>query len=298
MNGFFKSPHFKVLFAITLVLVAFMIRSATSGGTDIIVSQAVGAVSAPFLKITSGVSASVSDFMQRYVETEKVYLENEELKKLLREANEKLVDYESLRRENEQFREFLELKEQNPDFDFETAMVIGRDAGNRFGSFTIDKGSIAGIETADPVITADGLVGIVWEVGLTYSHVRTILDPSLEAGVYDIRTKDSGIITGSVKLSDEGLCKMSYIIRESGASAGDLIVTSGIGGVFPKDLVVGTIKEVSPEPGGISLSASVRPAANISQITDVLVIKNFAGQATGENESVSAPSPEAEGAGN
>ncbi len=288
MNEFFKSWRFKVLLGIVIVLFAFMLRAAASGGADTILSQAVGVITSPFMKLSASVSESVENFMERFVMTEKVYMENEKLKEQLRDANEKLVDYETIKRENEQFREFLELKEKNPDYDFETAMVIGRDSGSRSGSFTIDKGSLAGIEVADPVITADGLVGIVWEVGLTYSQVRTILDTSLEVGVYDIRTRDSGIVTGDIALADDGLCRMSYIARESGASAGDLIVTSGIGGVFPKDLVVGTLLTVKPESSGISLYASVSPAADISGVTDVLVIKYFEGQGASVTESGSA----------
>jgi len=294
MNEFFKSWHFKVLMGIVIVLFAFMLRAAATGGTGTLISQTVGVITAPFMKLSASVADSVSNFAERYLLTEKVYLENEELKEQLRDANEKLVDYETIKRENEQFREFLELKEDNPDYDFETAMVIGRDATSRFGSFTIDKGSLAGIEVADPVITADGLVGIVWEVDLTYSYVRTVLDTSLEVGVYDIRTRDSGIVTGDVTLADDSLCRMSYIPRDSGASAGDLIVTSGIGGVFPKDLVVGTLLSVQPESSGISLSATVRPAADISGVTDVLVIKYFEGQGAAANNASGASSSQSE----
>ena len=212
-------------------------------------------------------------------------LENEELKKQLREANEKLIDYEQKKRENEQFRSFLGLKETNPDYEFEPATVIGRDSTNRFYSFTIDCGSIHGVEAADPVITADGLVGIVWEVGLTYSHVRTILDISVEAGVYDISTRDSGIVTGDISLSSEGLCKLKYLPKDSGIANGNLIVTSGIGGVFPKDLPVGTVKSIEVDASGLSLTAVIIPSADIENVTDVLVIKSFNGQSKGYSDS-------------
>ena len=216
-------------------------------------------------------------------------LENEELRRQLREANDKLVEYENIKRENEQFREFLQLKENNPDYDFETATVIGRDSTSRFGSFTIDKGSVDGIEVADPVITSDGLVGIVWEVGLTYSHVRTVIDISVDVGVYSISTRDSGIVSGDITLSSEGLCKLHYLPKNSGISAGELIVTSGIGGVFPKNLVVGTVRSIELDSNGLSLSAAIEPAADIAGVTDVLVIKSFDGQSGG----VSAESGEA-----
>ena len=285
MQKFFKSWYFKVLCCLAIFAVAIMIRAAASGSTEVFLSQTVSVVSQPFLKVSTAIINSVGNFLDRFANAEELYLENEKLKEQLREANEKLIDYEQKKRENEQFRSFLGLKETNPDYEFEPATVIGRDSTNRFYSFTIDCGSIHGVEAADPVITADGLVGIVWEVGLTYSHVRTILDISVEAGVYDISTRDSGIVTGDISLSSEGLCKLKYLPKESGIANGNLIVTSGIGGVFPKDLPVGTVKSIEVDSGGLSLTAVIIPSADIENVTDVLVIKSFNGQSKGYSDS-------------
>lgn len=289
MQKFFKSWGFKLICALAVLAIAVMVRAAAVGDTDVFISQTLSVISQPFLKLSTSVSESVNGFLDRFVRTEDVFLENEELRRQLREANDKLVEYENIKRENEQFREFLQLKENNPDYDFETATVIGRDSTSRFGSFTIDKGSVDGIEVADPVITSDGLVGIVWEVGLTYSHVRTVIDISVDVGVYSISTRDSGIVSGDIALSSEGLCKLHYLPKNSGISAGELIVTSGIGGVFPKNLVVGTVRSIELDSNGLSLSAAIEPAADIAGVTDVLVIKSFDGQSGG----VSAESGEA-----
>lgn len=285
MQKFIKSWYFKVLCALAVFSVALMIKAASSGSADVFLSQTVSVVSQPFLKFGASVTGSVNEFLDRFVHAEENYLKVEELQEELREANEKLIDYERIKRENEQFREFLQLKETNPDYDFATATVIGRDSTNRFGSFTIDKGSLDGVEAADPVITADGLVGIVWEVGLTYSHVRTILDISVEVGVYDIATRDSGIITGDISLSSDGLCKLKYLPKESGIASGNLVVTSGIGGVFPKDLPVGTVRSIEVDSSGLSLMANIEPAADIMEVTEVLVIKSFNGQSQGFSDS-------------
>ena len=285
MQKFLKSWYFKVLCCLAVFAVAIMIRAAASGSAEVFLSQTVSVISQPFLKASSAITNSVGNFLDRFANAEELYLENQDLKKQLREANEKLIDYEQKKRENEQFRSFLGLKETNPDYEFEPATVIGRDSTNRFASFTIDKGSLDGVEAADPVITADGLVGIVWEVGLTYSHVRTILDISVEAGVYDISTRDSGIVTGDISLSSEGLCKLKYLPKESGISSGNLIVTSGIGGVFPKDLPVGTVKSIEVDSSGLSLTAVIIPSADIENVTDVLVIKSFNGKSKGYSDS-------------
>ena len=285
MNKFFKSWSFKILCGLAVFAVAIMIRAAASGSADVFLSQAVSVISQPFLKASTAITNSVGEFLDRFANAEENYLRVQELEEQLREANEKLIGAEQDKRENEQFRSFLGLKETNPDYEFEPATVIGRDSTNRFYSFTIDRGSLHGVEEADPVITADGLVGIVWEVGLTYSHVRTILDISVQVGVYDISTRDSGIVSGDISLSSEGLCVLEYLPKDSGIANGNLIVTSGIGGVFPKDLVVGTAKSIDVDSGGLSLTAKISPAADIADVTDVLVIKSFNGQSDGFSDS-------------
>ena len=278
MQKFFKSWHFFVLIAIAILAIAIMIHAAASGNTDVFLSQAASVVSQPFLDLNSTITNSIDDFLDRFVRTEKVYLKNDELNERVRELEDKLVDYEKIKRENDQLRKFLELKETNPDYEFEPATVIGRDASSRFASFTIDKGSIDGIKTSDPIITSDGLIGIVWEVGTTYSHVRTILDISVEVGVYSISTRDSGIISGDISLASDGLCRLSYLPKNSGIASGDIVVTSGIGGVYPKDLRVGTVKNIKLDGNGLSLSAEIVPFADISNVTDVIVLKSFNGQ--------------------
>jgi rod shape-determining protein MreC len=100
--------------------------------------------------------------------------------------------------------DYLEIKDSNPDFDFEPAMVIGRDAADRFYSFTIDKGSNDGISKNDPVITNEGLVGIILDVGITHSKVLTILDSTVEVGAMDSITREIGITSGDLILSQQG----------------------------------------------------------------------------------------------
>ena len=294
LQKFFKSWYFKVLCGLAIFAIAIMIRAAASGSSEVFLSQAISVISQPFLKVSTAVTTSVGNFLDRFANAEQNYLRVQELEEELRDANKKLIDYEQKKRENEQFREFLGLKETNPDYDFEPATVIGRDSTNRFYSFTIDKGSIHGVQPADPVFTADGLVGIVWEVGLTYSHVRTILDISVEAGVYDISTRDSGIVTGDIALSSSKLCMLKYLPKESGISSGNLIVTSGIGGVFPKDLPVGKVQSIEVAPGGLSLTAIIEPSADIENVTDVLIIKYFNGQSTGYSDKTSSEGGENE----
>ena len=97
-----------------------------------------------------------------------------------------------------------------------TASVIGRDPSDQFYSFTIDKGTLDGVSYQDPVITADGLVGIVSEVGPVFAKVTTILDVRLNVACQDVRTQDVATVSGDIELAQNGQCRMSLIPRESG----------------------------------------------------------------------------------
>lgn len=278
MRDFFKSLHFKILLAVLVVLVTFLLRAAYMGGLGTMGSYALGLVVTPLQQVSSRVSYAVTGVLDTLFRAGEYRDENERLREELRQLREQLVDYETVKQENEQYRQFLELKDKNKDFQFELATVIGRSPDARFYSFTIDKGTIDGVALRDPVITADGLVGYISEVGPTYAQVITILDPTLHVGASDARTRDTGIVIGTVALAEQGKCKLSYIDRESAVSRGDIVTTSGVGGIFPKGLMIGVVEEVQVESHGMSLYAVLEPVVDIPSVKDVLVITDFEGQ--------------------
>lgn len=283
MQGFFKSTRFKILAGLLIVLFAFMLRATVTGGASVMISQVLGVITRPFTSVSASISKETANFLGSFIHAGEISRENEELRKEIRELNQQLADFEQYKHENEYLREYLEVKEQNPDFKFETAEVIQRDPNNRFHSFMIDKGSLSGIEYLDPVITADGLVGRVTEVGLTYSKVVTILDVEMDVGSYDVRTRDTGMLGGDSKLAAEGYCRLSLLPRESVAAKGDIVLTTGISGLFPKDIMIGKIVQVEDESHGKSQYAVVEPSAQIATLTDVMVITDFRGQGSSED---------------
>lgn len=280
MKEFFSSKRFKVLVALAIMLCAFMLRAAWTGGFGTVASSVLGAVTVPLQKVSAGISDAVDDFFYTFVQAKEIRAENEANKELIRELTEKLKDYDKIKYQNQVYEEFFKIQDRLTDMEVEPAAVVGRDASDRFYSFTIDKGTMDGVSVRCPVFTADGLVGVVTEVSLTYAKVQTILDPHLNIGVYDSRTRDTALITGTVELAEKGLCKMYLLPRESGAAVGDLVLTSGISGVYPKELTVGKILEIDLESHGSSLYAIVQPSADIKHVKDVLVIKSFTGQGT------------------
>ena len=280
MQEFFHSTKAKILLAVLVLLGAFMLRAIWTGGFSPMASQLLGAVATPFQRAAADVSGGIDGFFDRFVRASQTAEENEQLKAEIAKLNKQLVELEELREENRRLETLVDIQAEHEDMEMVPAALIGRDYNSRFGSFTIDKGSHHGISPRDPVISEEGLVGIVSEVGLTHSKVITSLDVSLNVGAMDNRVRETGIVTGNMELAGEGKCLMNYLSRESGAFAGDLVITSGSDsrGLFPEGLVIGTITEVQAESSGLSLYAVVEPAAPIYELRDVFVITEFLGQ--------------------
>ena len=278
MKEFFKTGRFRVLLVVGCLLFSFLLRSIYTGGLMPLLSSAGGMLMVPLNSISAAAGAATVLRFGPFLSSGEVHRENQALREEIQRLEEQLIDYETVKMENEQFRELLEIKERNSDLIFEPATVVGRTPDDWFGSFTIDVGTYHGVSLRCPVITSDGLVGIVSEVGRGYSKVQTILDASVSIGGVDIHTLDTGIITGTIPLAQEGSCKLGFLPRESGVTPGDTIVTSGTGGLLPRGLIVGEIQSVEMETSGLSLYAVITPAADIQGARQVFVITDFGGK--------------------
>lgn len=278
MSEFFQSKIFKLFLALAALILVLMLRSSFAQGNSNFFSDMVGMVTTPLQKATSSVSNSAGGFWERLFSADELYEENQQLKEQLRVLTEQQVELEQYRWENESLKAFMGLKEEHPDHEYVMASVVSRDPNSRFHSFVVDKGSLDGVEYLDPVITEDGLVGRISEVGLTFSKVTTILDPALHVGAYNARTRDMGTITGRIEAAEEGLCSMELVSRSSTAAKDDIIVTAGSTGLFPKDLVIGRIVSLENESDGKSMTAMIQPAAEVDSVTNVLVVTSFRGQ--------------------
>lgn len=278
MKEFFHSWVFKVLLALCIVMFAFLLRATMTMGASTVVEQIVGTITAPVQSLTSGLSGSITGFLDRFLRASEISQENEQLREENRKLIEQMVDYENYKHENESLKEQLGIQEENPQWETMIASVIGRDPSDQFYSFTIDKGTLDGVSYQDPVITADGLVGIVSEVGPVFAKVTTILDVRLNVACQDVRTQDVATISGDIEMAQQGRCKMSLIPRESGIAKGDIVQTAGTSGLYPQGIVVGRVSDVGFEPQGTMMYAVVEPANDIKSIKDVVIITSFKGQ--------------------
>lgn len=277
MRFFFRSKQFKIILSILIALIAVSVIFSIIGSQLSPQANIVGTITAPFRSAVNGIWNGIEDFVSAYRDGNKLMLENAELEGELNDLREQLADYEQAIAENEFYKKYLKIAEDNPDFKFTAATLISRDNDDPYQSFVINKGSLNGVSAYDPVITDAGLVGFVSQVGLTTSKVTTILSPELSLGALDNRTNDSGIISGNLEVAKSGKTKFYNLARSCNVAIGDYVVTSGEG-IFPKGLLIGKIESIGNDKYNTSIYATVIPFADIEALRQVMVITEFDGQ--------------------
>ena len=198
------------------------------------------------------------------------------LRRQVGELQEKVRQGEEASRENEQLRDLLGLQARRRDFVFEAAKVTARSTSNWESTLTLSKGSAAGIEAGDCVVTQTGvLVGVVAETGLNWSTVSTVIDTGTEIGGIVTRTYSAGVLEGDFSLMNEGKLKLNYLPEGAQLVTGDEVLTSGRGEVFPSGLEVGRVEGVFTDPSGQTRYAVVTPSVALDSLIEVFVIKDF-----------------------
>ena len=154
-----------------------------------------------------------------------------------------MVDYDRIKAENEAYKALANIQSSRPEMSCTSAFVIGRDPLDPFYGFTLDQGSVDGIEVNDTVVSDEGyLLGMVVEVEATSCKVMTILHPNFNAAGVVSRTRDNGIITGSADYAADGACVLTNLNRNTLTQKSDQVITTGLGGVFPPDVLVGVVR--------------------------------------------------------
>lgn len=189
------------------------------------------------------------------------------------------------RYEFERLQELYKLDQNYAEYEKTAAHVIGKDAGNWFGTFTIDKGSKDGIEVNMNVLAGSGLVGIVTDVGPTWAKVRSIIDDSSNIGAMAISTSDTCIVSGDMALMGTGQIAFSQMENNDNVVAvGDQIVTSYISDKYLQGILIGSVSEVNVDSNNLTRSGYITPAVDFKNIQEVLVITTTKAELTGENK--------------
>lgn len=222
---------------------------------------------APLYGVVAGVNRTVSGGWADYVDLLEVRKENKQLRESVKILNGRLLEAGEAVLANERLKKLLELK-SSLHAPALAAAVIGEDGSPWFKSIVIDRGAADGLREGMPVVASDGVVGQVVKVSAGSSRVLLLTDhASGIAGTVE-RSRARGVVKGK----GSGRCALEFSLHEEDVKVGDTVITSGIGGVFPKGLPVGEVTMVKKGEYGIFQTVEVRPKVNISRLEEVLVI--------------------------
>ena len=211
-------------------------------------------------------------YMFRY---ESLLAENQALKEKIAQMEDNARTADALKREVARLQALLELKQVNPDYKMLDAYVIGWDPTDWSSSFTMDKGSVAGVEKGQCVITANGeVVGLVVEVGPTWATVRTVLDSALEISASIATSGYSGMVQGGYATGNDGMLRMNYLPSDSVIRNNDQVVTAG-STVYPRDLILGYVVDAGFDETGVAKFAILEPAADFGALEQVFVLTAY-----------------------
>lgn len=275
MNRFFKSATFKVLLAIAIILIAATVLATAVSDATTPVTKFFSFITSP-LQNAAGYVSSKLDGMEGGFISSKAYEQRvAELEQELADCRKQLVDYENMKKQIASYEEFLGVREKNPDYTWVYTTVVGRDSADVFGSFTVNKGTSDGVKVNDAVIYSEYLIGVVTEVTPETAVVRSIFDPTVNVAAYEIRTGELGYISSDYDSAVLGECRFSGLQKDTAVSKGGIVCTSGTGGIFPKDLIIGTISSVEQSSTELSAFARIEPAVSSADIHDCFIITAF-----------------------
>ena len=269
-----KSRFFIVTLAVALLL-SIVPGVLCAMGQGSYVRSAIVTVGTPFRWAFTKIGDGLSGFSVYFKTIDALREENEELRRELDEYKNLVYDAELIEEENDFLSEYLGLKEEHLDFSLEDASVLGRESTNYRTLLTISKGTLHGIGVNMPIITDAGLVGYITEVGATWSKAVVLTETATAVGGYIERSGALGVVEGTYELRTEGLCRMVYIEAESDIRIGDKVITSGIGGVYPRGLLVGRVSAIEVDEASRTLTAIIEPSADLDSISKVMIVTEY-----------------------
>lgn len=273
-----RSTHNKGIWivAAAAVTAAVILICALFGGNSGPLSGVLGVITTP---LRAGLSAVTDWVEERYnyaFRYDELMQENEALKQRVAELERAAREGEDALEENDRYRDLLGLTAKRTDLDLESAYITARGATNWASTMTLNKGTKHGIAVDNCVIDQYGnLVGVVKEVSYNWCSIITVVDAGLEMGGLIARTNSAAILEGNFSWMGQGKLTLTYLPENTQIISGDEVLTSGMGGVYPSGLKVGTIDEILTQESGMSRYAVISPSTKLDELRQVFIIKQF-----------------------
>ena len=250
---------------LSFLLMTLQVRHETVSLT--FTRQALLFIVSPFIRVTAVTIQGITGTWKDYVDLRAVREENKRLQLETTMLKRRLDQLQDQALETQRLERLLAMR-QSSRAEFLTARVVGKDATNWFKTVLLDRGSLEGIRRNQPALAPDGLVGRVVEVTLTSSRVQLLTDPVSAVGGLIRRTRVTGIVSGNLGAG----ARVRYLPLMADVAVGDEVVTSGMGGVFPKGILIGRITSVERKSGALFQEATLQSAVDLSRLEEVLIL--------------------------
>lgn len=266
-----SSEYVLLIFTVVCVIMIFVTFNTkiTAGPLRGVASY----VLVPLQKGINQIGSVVNDWSDNLTNLKDVMAENDELKAQVDQLTTENNILQQDKYELTRLRELYELDEKYPEYDKVGARVIGKDAGNWFQTFVIDKGSNDGIQVDMNVIAGSGLVGRITSVSSHSATVLSIIDDSSNVAAQILSTSDDCIVSGSLQLMNENKISISKLKdKEDKVTSGEKIVTSNISDKYLPGILIGYVDQISMDSNNLTKSGTLRPAVDFAHLEEVLVI--------------------------
>jgi len=261
-----------LLITLIIVIILLVLLVTTASGNIFGSKSVIGGVLKPVQGFFYDAAGSVAGFFSNIFSGTEDQDDIDALKQQLEEQESIIQYYDETLKENERLKDLLNFAQQNENLSYVTAKVISKSPGAWFNSFTISAGIVDGVKENMAVINQDGLIGRITEAYATWSVVTPIIDSdSSVAGLVE-RTRDNGILSGNINTEGTNLLTMSYLPFDTDIIPGDVVITSGLDGIFPKGIIIGEVTEVATGEENTEKSASVKPKVDFQHMEEVMVV--------------------------
>lgn len=267
----FKNKLAVTIFLLSVAFCGMIIYSLQSDANGI--SSSVSTVVSPLQKIVYNINSRVKETVDFFLNFSEVKLENEELKEKNTKLANELIEYESLKDEVERLREALNFTESKNNYNYVGVNIIGYSGSSLSDGYIIDKGSNDGIAKNMVVVSSKGLVGKVTKVSSNFAIVQSILNENIAVAVMDQQTREAtGVLQGLSDKKDNNMPVVYNFPINSDVKEGDIIITSGLGKIYPKEIPVGTVVSVEEDNVKVMKSAVVEPFVNFNELEELFVV--------------------------
>ncbi|NOS69859.1 MAG: rod shape-determining protein MreC [Verrucomicrobia bacterium] len=265
-----RRPHY---FAVALVVLLTLLVLSLPASITARLKLAIGSLFLPLFGLTSGAQQASTKATDTLVPRGELARQNEVLRRENQQLRVQAIQSDELLRENNRLRQALGWEAQSPwKGRLKLAKVVSRDPANWWRTVQIDRGTKDGIKEDCAVLTPEGLVGKIYSVSLTRSQVVLVGDPSCKvAALVENDVRDGGVV-GPGGPFDGSFATMKHLSRNANLKPGQNVVTSGLGGVFPKGIAIGKIADVHPSESSLTTDAQIKLNARLDALEEVWVL--------------------------